>query len=56
MESNAPLAYDPGLEHHHLFMSTLGYTRGQLERLRERERDRERQKEIYIEIWRDMER
>ena len=29
-EPNAPLAYDPGLEHHHLIMSTLGYPGGRL--------------------------
>ena len=31
-ESNDPLAYDPGLELHHLIMSVLGGSGGQLER------------------------
>ena len=35
-EPNAPLAYDPGLEHHHPIMSTLREPGGQLEIERER--------------------
>ena len=33
-EPNTPIAYDPGLEHHHLIMSMLGDPRGRLERER----------------------
>ena len=33
-EPNAPLAYAPGLEHHHPIMSTLGDPGGRLERER----------------------
>ena len=29
-DTNAPLAYAPGLEHHHLIMSTIGYPGGRL--------------------------
>ena len=35
-KKNDPLSYAPGLEHHHLLMSTLGETGGQLEREIER--------------------
>ena len=31
-DPNDPLSYAPGLEHHYPIMSTLGETRGQLER------------------------
>ena len=37
-ETNAPLAYNTGLELYHLSMSNLGEPRGQLERERERDR------------------
>ena len=32
METNAPLAYAPGLEYHHPIISMIGYLEGQLER------------------------
>ena len=34
-DTNAPLAYNTGLEHHHTIMSTIGDPRGRLERERE---------------------
>ena len=34
-EPNAPLAYDPGLEHHQPIMSTFGEPGGRLERERD---------------------
>ena len=36
IEHNYPLAYAPGLEHHHPIMITLGETGGRLDRERER--------------------
>ena len=34
-ETNYPLAYDMGLEHHRLYMSKLGWNGGKLERHRD---------------------